>query len=742
MAWYNASWSYRLPLTVTNGSSTSALSFCQVPVTISGSAYTSFHAHAKSDGSDIVVTDSDGVTALPFALELIDTTNSIVYLLVKLSLAANSSGTKYVYYGNALATSQSSYATTVGPTTAASLNADITTQSGGPNIITGYNSYPKVLCLRNQAGAHAPRNGTLLAFHLRNAGDNGAQDGKLGLLTCAAGSDPAVATNWTASLLSTPASGSAFDLLGAAELASGTVLVLYEYGTNTLVGGGKGGLYCAKSTDGGQTWTNLPSNAGTTPPANPMTQPATANPGTTAGEYYGNLVEVTPGGDMLATWYGYLGSDTATSVRLMKLPATSAGAPEVGSNWVDTGVTIARDGAQVQFYTEACLYQTSANHLVCVMRNDNPSAASGGGDLWVTRSTDGGATWAAPAQLGLPAIMAGGAVSPHLLGLQSGNLLLSWGNRNVSNSSLLGTYCALSTDGGTSFFDRSFAGSCEVSQGGAYRTDFGYPGAAQLADGRIVSLCYRGITADAATNIVSSVFTEDWVVNSPNLLETCQSLSAWLSVGANTALDATRTFAGQATAIKCSNNNSSAILARRPIFTVAAKTVSNFAMAAWEYPTAIASGSYLGHIVLDAAGTGTRLGLYATGSGTSPNITGELQYWNGSAYVNLSQALNLNLWNRLDVARLLTTSNTVAGQMLANTGSATSLGQYAAGGAPGQFELTAATGASVNTTIWLGLLYSHQYTPALSTLSVGAEQSAPVPSSGNMGARLLLVGIA
>src|SRR5262249_40517782 len=88
IAWYNTSWGYRLPITITNGSSTSALSYAQVAFKLTGSAYTSFHTHAKSDGSDIVVTDSDGVTTLPFALEGIDTTGSAVYLVVEMSLAA------------------------------------------------------------------------------------------------------------------------------------------------------------------------------------------------------------------------------------------------------------------------------------------------------------------------------------------------------------------------------------------------------------------------------------------------------------------------------------------------------------------------------------------------------------------------------------------------------------------------------------------------------------------------------
>jgi hypothetical protein len=746
-SWYSLSWNYRLPVTVTNGSSTSALSYAQVSVALTGSAYTSFHAHANANGSDLVVTDSDGVTTLPFALEEIDSTNSVVYLLVKLSLAAGASKTIYVYYGNASATSLSSYAQAVGPTASATLNVDILTQAQ----VAGYNSNPALICLQNQSGANAARNGTLLAFHMRGGGENGGTNAHLGLLTCATGADPTQAANWSNSSLCTPASGSGFSPIMGGELADGTILVLYEYGTNAQLDAGKGQFFIGKSSDGGQTWTNLPSNAGTTPPANPLTLPAGVVYGTNAGLYWGRFVELSPGGDILAPWYGLLGSDTTASVRIMKLPrSTTPGLdPSLGSNWVDTGVTAMRDASQVQEFSDPTLCLTAPNHLICLARNDNPSSATGGGDLWVSRSTDGGATWSPVAALGMPALQAGsgitGNVTPNVTPLQSGNFLLSWGQRNNTATGVggLGSYCALSTDGCASFFDRSFAGSCEVSQGGAYRTDFGWPSTAQLPGGNIVSLCYRGLTADATTNIVCSVFTEDWVANVSNVLDTCQSVSSpWTHVGANTTLDSTHTFAGGSTAIMASNNNSSPVLGTRPILTNTAKTVGNFAIAAWHYPTLINSASYIGHVVDDIAGAAARFGVYATGANTgvnTPHTAGDLQYWNGTTYVDLSEAVNLNQWNRVDLTRLTTTASTATGQILVDTNAAATVGQYATGAAPGQFQLSAATGASVNTTTWLGLLYSHQYTAALPTLSAGSEQSEPSPSSGKNTAILLVL---
>jgi biopolymer transport protein ExbB len=131
MAWYNPSWLYRLPVTVNNtANATSALAYHQVGVALTGAAATSFRTHAKADGSDAVVTDSDELTPLKFALEGIDTANNAVYLLIKVPVvAAAATRTIYVYYGNAAATSTSSYATTVGPTTALVGPTDVYTQA-------------------------------------------------------------------------------------------------------------------------------------------------------------------------------------------------------------------------------------------------------------------------------------------------------------------------------------------------------------------------------------------------------------------------------------------------------------------------------------------------------------------------------------------------------------------------------------------------------------------------------------
>src|SRR5690349_11728368 len=63
--WLDPAWSYRNPVTVSNPNS-SLLSNFQVRILLDSSFN---FANAKSDGSDLRLTDSDGVTPIPFWVE-------------------------------------------------------------------------------------------------------------------------------------------------------------------------------------------------------------------------------------------------------------------------------------------------------------------------------------------------------------------------------------------------------------------------------------------------------------------------------------------------------------------------------------------------------------------------------------------------------------------------------------------------------------------------------------------------
>ena len=108
MSWYNTSWQYRKKIiidhTKVSAPSGSLLNF---PVLVDLSYLGSdFFTHIKSDGSDIVITASDGITKLKRELVSIDTGSGgeTGELWVKLlSLDATVDTDIYIYYGNNLA---------------------------------------------------------------------------------------------------------------------------------------------------------------------------------------------------------------------------------------------------------------------------------------------------------------------------------------------------------------------------------------------------------------------------------------------------------------------------------------------------------------------------------------------------------------------------------------------------------------------------------------------------------------
>ena len=100
--WYNASWLYRKQITVDHTQVAGDLS--NFPVLINDGADSDFLAHAKADGSDFVITESDGTTKLKREIEEYDSTDGSLVLWFKApSLLAAIDTTYYVYYGNAAA---------------------------------------------------------------------------------------------------------------------------------------------------------------------------------------------------------------------------------------------------------------------------------------------------------------------------------------------------------------------------------------------------------------------------------------------------------------------------------------------------------------------------------------------------------------------------------------------------------------------------------------------------------------
>lgn len=106
-AWYNTSWIYRVQ--VTHDPAKVSTDQSDIPLYIDLSNMPdSFFANAKSDGSDLVVTDGDEVTVLDHELAYFDASNKRGELHVKLpNLSSSTANTIYIYYGNPLAADSS-----------------------------------------------------------------------------------------------------------------------------------------------------------------------------------------------------------------------------------------------------------------------------------------------------------------------------------------------------------------------------------------------------------------------------------------------------------------------------------------------------------------------------------------------------------------------------------------------------------------------------------------------------------
>jgi len=122
VGWYDPAWTKRIPVTLDNTNAPFALSNHQIEIDLSASAYAALIAAANADGSDILVTDTDGTTLLNFWLKSYlpgSSTGTIVVTIPSLAIGATKA--IYVYYGNAAqTTSLGSRANTLTRTTIAS----------------------------------------------------------------------------------------------------------------------------------------------------------------------------------------------------------------------------------------------------------------------------------------------------------------------------------------------------------------------------------------------------------------------------------------------------------------------------------------------------------------------------------------------------------------------------------------------------------------------------------------------
>lgn len=100
MAWYNASWGYRVKVTVQSSQVDGNLTDYPVYVALSDLP-AGFHTNVNSDGSDIRVTTSDETTECPREVVTYDSSGDTGELHFKAPSVSSSSNTDfYIYYGN------------------------------------------------------------------------------------------------------------------------------------------------------------------------------------------------------------------------------------------------------------------------------------------------------------------------------------------------------------------------------------------------------------------------------------------------------------------------------------------------------------------------------------------------------------------------------------------------------------------------------------------------------------------
>ncbi|MFC2061090.1 DUF2341 domain-containing protein [Elusimicrobiota bacterium] len=110
--WYNENWDYRIKITVSSSTVFENVADFPVYVDLSGLDGTGFFTHVSTDGSDIVITEDNGVTKTDRELVSISTetgsTGGELYFLAPNLSSATVSTNFYMYYGNASANEHNS----------------------------------------------------------------------------------------------------------------------------------------------------------------------------------------------------------------------------------------------------------------------------------------------------------------------------------------------------------------------------------------------------------------------------------------------------------------------------------------------------------------------------------------------------------------------------------------------------------------------------------------------------------
>jgi YD repeat-containing protein len=104
-AWYNSSWTYRKPITISHSNVSGSSNLTNFPVLISLTSDTDLQAHAQANGNDILFTDSSGTAKLSHEIESYSNGTLVAWVQIP-TLSPSADTAIYVYYGNPAATNQ------------------------------------------------------------------------------------------------------------------------------------------------------------------------------------------------------------------------------------------------------------------------------------------------------------------------------------------------------------------------------------------------------------------------------------------------------------------------------------------------------------------------------------------------------------------------------------------------------------------------------------------------------------
>jgi hypothetical protein len=143
-----------------------------------------------------------------------------------------------------------------------------------------------------------------------------------------------------------------------------------------------------------------------------------------------------------------------------------------GQTWEWLAEIPVREGDTHTSYHELHAVETADGRLVVQIRDHNTNNA---GETLQTESTDGGNTWSVPRSIGV------WGLPSHLLRLQDGRLLMSYGHRRPP----FGNQARVSEDHGHTWSEPV------IVSGDGPGGDLGYPSTVQLGDGSLLTVWYE-----------------------------------------------------------------------------------------------------------------------------------------------------------------------------------------------------------------------------------------------------------